>query len=487
MKQIENKIMLISYPDSLGGNLKNMEQILENELSGTVCGLHILPFYPSSGDRGFAVITYEKVDPAWGTWEDIDRLAERYFLCADFMLNHASVRSAEFLDYMEKGDASEYADMFLDWNQFWPNGEPTAEEMAKLYRRKPAGPVLNFTRKDGKTVRLWNTFFEEQIDIDPYAPSTQRYFARALGTIASHVTLIRFDAFAYASKRPGTSCFFVEPDVWNILELAMKPVRECGGQMLAEIHEHYSTQMKMAQRGYWVYDFALPMLTLHTVFSGNTDRIIRWMKMCPRNQFTTLDTHDGIGCVDVKGLLTDEEIGQVADRVGKSTENIRSYVKMPLTLHNGGKRLLYQLGGTFYSAMECNDDAYLLARAVQYFAPGIPMVYYVGMLAGKNDDDFVKAGGELRGLNRHNYSREEVREAVARPVVKKLLALSRFRNTYPAFAGEISVDNDGSDHMLRICRSLGYERTTLYADFSDLTFRITYTEDGVPRELSLDD
>lgn len=225
MRPIQNEVMLITYADSMGRDLKELETALAKHFEGAVTGIHILPFFPSSGDRGFAVIEYDKVEPAFGDWSDINRLAEKYTLAADFMLNHVSIRCREFKDYMEKGDASPYRNMFIHWNEFWPNGEPTEAENDAMYRRKPGGAFLEFTRKDGKKVKLWNTFFSEQVDIDPYAKATQDYFGRNLTMLSRHVPLIRFDAFAYASKRPGTSCFFVEPDIWNVLDIAMQPLQ----------------------------------------------------------------------------------------------------------------------------------------------------------------------------------------------------------------------------------------------------------------------
>ena len=44
---------------------------------------------------------------------------------------------------------------------------------------------------------------------------------------------------------------------------------------------------------------------------------------------------------------------------------------------------IYQINCTYYSALGDDDNAYLLARAIQFFAPGTPQVYYVGLLAGK--------------------------------------------------------------------------------------------------------
>ena len=55
---IKNKVMLITYPDSLGKNLKELNEVLHKDLKGAVGGIHLLPFFPSTGDRGFAPTDY---------------------------------------------------------------------------------------------------------------------------------------------------------------------------------------------------------------------------------------------------------------------------------------------------------------------------------------------------------------------------------------------------------------------------------------------
>lgn len=474
MKGIENKIMLITYADSMGGSLQKLDTILNTYFHGIFGGLHVLPFYPSSGDRGFAVINYDQVDPAFGSWEDIDRLGEKYYLMSDFMLNHISVRSREFQDYIEKGEESAFCGMFIDWEQFWPGGEPSKEDLEKLYRRRLNAPYLTFRRKDGKEVKLWNTFFNEQIDINPYSPATQNYYERNLSTLAKHAALIRFDAFAYTSKKPGTNCFFVEPDIWDILEIGTKPLHPTGTEMLPEIHADYQIQQKMASHGYWVYDFALPMLLLHALLSGRTDRLVHWLKICPRKQFTTLDTHDGIGVIDVSGLLSDTEIDFVRERVDRFTADAKPYLTVPggILKTSGKKARQYQLASTYYSALGCNDKAYQLARIVQLFAPGIPQVYYVGLLAGKNDIEALKQGAEGRSINRHNYSEEEILKAVQSPMLQKLYSIMRFRNKYPAFNGTVSVSSHAAG-ILKIDWEKEGWHTSLYADFSDMSWSIS--------------
>ena len=481
MKPVSNTPMLITYADSLGGDLPTLERVLDHHFEGAFGGVHILPFFPSSGDRGFAVIDYDTVDPEFGTWDDVRRLGDKYYLMADFMINHASIRSAEFQDYMRNGDASPYRGMFIHWNEFWPNGEPSEEEMNALYRRKAQGPYKEFTRADGVTVKIWNTFFEEQVDIDPFHPATRAYYERNLGRIGDAVPLIRFDAFAYASKRPGTSCFFVEPEVWDVLDVGMEPLIARGVEILPEIHENYTIQLKMAERGHWVYDFALPMLMLHALFTGRTDRLKHWAEICPRKQFTTLDTHDGIGVVDVAGLLEEDEIDVVRDRVNARIAPLLEYIKLPpgmIKMGAAGAKQ-YQLMTSFYSALGEDDAAHLLARVVQLYWPGIPQVYYVGLLNGPNDVDALKRNGEARAANRHNYTVAEIEDQIRRQGVSDVLDILRFRNTFAAFDGEFTIEDGDSASELVLTWSTETEGTTLRADFEHKTFTISARdEDG---------
>jgi sucrose phosphorylase len=110
---------------------------------------------------------------------------------------------------------------------------------------------------------------------------------------------------------------------------------------------------------------------------------------------------------------------------------------------NGAGINIHQLNCTYYSAVGCDDDRYLLARAIQLFARGIPQVYYVGLLAGENDNAASTGDGDGRAINRHDFSREEVETALRRPVVHRLIELMRLRNTHPAFYGDLEVETLG--------------------------------------------
>jgi sucrose phosphorylase len=141
----------------------------------------------------------------------------------------------------------------------------------------------------------------------------------------------------------------------------------------------------------------------------------------------------------------------------------------------------HQINCTYYSACKEDDHVYLLARVIQFFCPGIPLVYYVGMLAGKNDLELVRQTGSGRSINRHRFSYDEAVEEVQRPVVQTLLELCRFRNQHPAFRGRMHVPDDVPDHVLVVTWQNGDARATLTADMKTKAFNIEHTLKGHQR------
>ena len=474
---IQNKTMLITYSDSLGNNLKDLYENLEEHFGDAIGGVHLLPFFPSTGDRGFAPVDYDEVDSAFGDWEDIKRLGEKYYLMFDFMINHISRQSKYYKDYQEKHEASEFKALFLNWDKFWPENRPTQSDVDLIYKRKDRAPKQEIVFEDGSVEHLWNTFGEEQIDLDVTKEVTMEFIRKTIQHLASNgCDLIRLDAFAYAVKKLDTNDFFVEPDIWDLLDKVRDIATEYGTELLPEIHEHYSIQFKIADHDYYVYDFALPMVTLYTLYSSRTERLAKWLKMSPMKQFTTLDTHDGIGVVDVKDILTDEEIDYASNELYKVGANVKR--KYSSAEYNNLD--IYQINSTYYSALGDDDIKYFLARLIQAFAPGIPQVYYVGLLAGKNDLKLLEETKEGRNINRHYYSNEEIAEEVQRPVVKALLNLFSFRNRSEAFDLEGTIDVETpTAHSIVIKRQNKDKSVTAVAeiDLQNQTYRVI--ENGI--------
>lgn len=474
--KLTNKAMLITYADSLGNDLKELNTLLDSHFEGVIGGIHLLPFYPSSGDRGFAPLDYQQVDPNLGSWQEVEQLSHRYYLMVDFMINHISRQSTYFQDFLATKENSPFKDMFIRYATFWENGEPTEEQVDLIYKRKPRAPFVEVTFADGSQEKVWCTFDEQQIDLDVTTDVTRQFIKKTLSFLAEKgASVIRLDAFAYANKKADTNCFFVEPDIWEMLNYSKEIIAPYEALVLPEIHEHYTIQQKIAEEDYYVYDFALPMLVLYTLYSGKANRLVEWLTVCPRKQFTTLDTHDGIGVVDAKDLLSDSELEMTREALYAQGANVKKIYSSEA--YNNLD--IYQINCTYYSALGNRDADYILARVLQVFAPGIPQIYYVGLLAGENDIELLEKTKEGRNINRHYYTVEEVESAIERPVVKQLFNLLKFRNSAKAFDGEFSVEQLGENKLQIIWDNQEInEQATLIADVRQKTYEIRYFTEG---------
>ena len=154
---------------------------------------------------------------------------------------------------------------------------------------------------------LWTTFTPRQLDIDVQHALGKRYLTNVLDTLAAAgVSMIRLDAVGYAIKKAGTSCFML-PETFDFIRAMAADGRALGIEVLVEVHSYYARQIEIARHVDWVYDFALPPLVLHAFAFGTARNLKKWIGMRPSNAITVLDTHDGIGIVDVGADQTDRE------------------------------------------------------------------------------------------------------------------------------------------------------------------------------------
>jgi sucrose phosphorylase len=459
---------LLTYPDSLGGDLASIRALLDGPLDGLFSGVHILPPFPSSADRGFAPVTYRRIDPRFGSWDDIAAIAARHDVLLDVMVNHISRQSEEFRDFAQHGRRSLWADLFITLDKVWPDGRPPAGDVARIFLRKPENPFSTITIGDsGEQETIWTSFgtadWSEQVDLDLRAEKTRSLITEWFAFLASRgVSIVRLDAVGYVVKKPGTSCFMVEPEIWEVLDWLVESAGTRGLSVLPEVHDVYATHEKLAAHGYWTYDFVLPGLVLQAFESGDATRLAGHLARSPERQFTTLDCHDGIPVrPDLDGILEPGEMLRLADGILARGGNVNRILS---DSHARGVDV-HQLNCTYYSALDEDDDRYVAARAIQLFARGIPQVYYVGLLAGVNDHAAVERTGEGREINRHDYTQAQVEAALRRPVVRRLLELIRLRATHPAFAGRLEVSLPDAA-PLRLTWSRGHDLCQLEVDLA---------------------
>ncbi|MGH8227426.1 MAG: sucrose phosphorylase [Steroidobacteraceae bacterium] len=485
---MKNQVQLITYVDRLsGGGLRALQALLDGPLAGLFGAVHLLPFFrPIDGaDAGFDPIDHTQVDERLGTWEDLRALASRIDIMADVIVNHISSDSPQFRDYSRKGRLSDYDGLFLTLDAVFPGGA-TERDLTAIYRPRPGLPLTPIALENGERKILWSTFTSRQLDIDVTHPQGRAYLERILEVFAANgIRMVRLDAAGYAVKRAGTSCFMLPETYRFIGEFTMR-ARALGMEVLIEVHSHYRRQIEIAAHADWIYDFALPPLVLHAISFRTARYLKEWIAIRPTNALTVLDTHDGIGIIDIgvdtsgpepqPGLVPPEELERLVENI-----HVRSRGGSRRATGAAASNLdLYQANCSFYDALGRNDREYLMARALQFFLPGIPQVYYVGLLAGGNDLELLERTGIGRDINRHRFGEGEITTALERPVVRDLLNLIRLRNTHPAFSGAFEFEAAGEESLLLRWRA-GGEVAELRIDFSARFWALRYTADGAFR------
>lgn len=474
-----DQVELITYCDRLGGSLPGLKQVLDGPLAGLFGGVHILPFYrPHDGaDAGFDPADHTEVDPRLGSWADIREIAADYPVTADLIVNHVSSASPQFQDWLRHGPDSPYDGMFLTFGSAFPKGA-TESELMMLTRPRPGLPFTVYEQADGTKHLVWTTFTEEQIDIDVRAPLTLQYLQRVLDLLAgSSVKRVRLDAVGYAVKSPGLTSFMTE-ETFAFIHQVSDWCAARGLDVIVEVHSYFQRQVEIAAQVDKVYDFALPPLVLHALTAGDVAPLLHWFTVRPTNAVTVLDTHDGIGVIDVAedghdpgnpGLLSNAQITTLIEAIHRNSGETSLFA-------SGGAASnvdIYQVNSTFYDALGADDGKYLLARAIQFFTPGTPQVYYVGLLAGHNDVALLTRTNIGRDVNRHSYTRHEIAAALNAPVVRALCSLIRIRNSHPAFDGDFTADGSGSS--ITMSWSAGEDRVDLVGDTATGAATIAWT------------
>jgi sucrose phosphorylase len=422
--------------------------------------------------------------------------------------------------------------------------QPDNKYIKDMFFRKPGLPILNVRMPDGKEVPYWNTFYQEvkygkinaqdlmkameiqyasakkladkvnetisegkkpseiefgrfahyrknvidmlesrrkylgQMDLNIKSPLVWEFYESTLKKLARYgAEIIRLDAFAYTSKEPGARNFLNDPGTWELLRRMKVLADKYGLALLPEIHSRYDKKIheKLAEEGYMTYDFFLPGLIIDALERNTNEVLIKWISDLLEKGIRVvnmLGCHDGIPLLDLKGLITDEQIERLIEIVVKRGGCVKN-------LH-GKKDIYYQVNATYYSALGEDDAKLLLARAIQIFMPGKPQVWYLDLLAGKNDYAAVKKAGPggHKEINRTNLTLEQACKALKKNVVLQQLSLLRFRNSFPAFGFDAKLKVlDSEPEVLKLrWENKGYT-ATLEANLKDYSYDIAATDE----------
>lgn len=452
----ERDALLITYGDTMRSPdetpLHTLARFVHTQLGELITGVHILPFYPWSSDDGFSVIDYRRVDPALGGWREVRGLADDYLLMFDAVINHASAQSEWFQAFLRDE---------APFNQYFVTADP-AWGLNAVARPRTL-PLLTPMETPAGTRYAWTTFGADQVDLNYANPALLVEIADLLlFYVAQGARLLRLDAIAYMWKEPGTACIHL-PQTHAVIKLLRAMLDEAapGVLLITETNVPHAANISYfgsplpaadapapgrTDEAQLVYQFPLAPLVLHTFGAGSAAALSRWVREleAPGPFFNFIASHDGIGVMPARGLLTESEIAALAERTLAHGGRI-SYRNNP-----DGSQSPYELNITLYDAL--NDPAhndlatdvtrFLASQAIMLALAGLPGIYLHSLLGVRNCLPCVEATGRARSINREKFDLGEVEQQLADPNQRMRMVfdgyrrLLKVRRSQPAFHPE---------------------------------------------------
>ncbi len=440
----ETSSVLITYGDMVQNEgeppLLVLKRFVDQYLSGAINSIHILPFCPYSSDDGFSVIDYRLVDPALGSWEDIQELGRSFRLMFDLVLNHVSRKSKWFADYVS---------YIAPYRDYFHSVDPDADLSAVTRPRNL--PLLTKVQTQHGDDYLWTTFSEDQIDLDFSNPDVLFEFLDILlFYISNGATIIRLDAIAYLWKRIGTNCIHLK----QTHEL-VKLMRDLLDMVAPEVvlltetnvpHEENVSYFGQGDEAHMVYQFSLPPLLLHALMNGNASYLTKWAatlgelpEKCTYFNFTA--SHDGIGVRPLQGIVPEKELNKLAEKV----KSLGGHVSTKA--NSDGTESPYELNITYFDALGDNPDSvtelhiarFLCSQTVAMELCGVPAVYFHSLTATRNNYAGVEETGRARTINRRKWQEEELADQLSNSrsptarVMKEYLRRLNLRSQHKVF------------------------------------------------------
>ncbi|QGZ41319.1 amylosucrase [Pseudoduganella flava] len=208
-----------AYASRFGGDLAGVGRRIEHLRALGVTYLHLLPFLRAragENDGGFAVASFDDVEPGLGTMDDLETLcvqlrAAGISLCGDFILNHVA-DDHPWAQGALAGDAR-----LRDFFHVFPDRAMPDRYERTLGQVFPEASPGNFTHVPALGW-VWTTFYPFQWDLNYANPDVLAEIAAALLRLANRgVEVFRLDSTAFLWKREGTPCMN-QPEAHAILQ-----------------------------------------------------------------------------------------------------------------------------------------------------------------------------------------------------------------------------------------------------------------------------
>ncbi|MGY3718248.1 alpha-amylase family glycosyl hydrolase [Sutcliffiella cohnii] len=409
----EKDSVLITYGDSIKedgkDSLVSLHEFLNEHIGDTISGVHLLPFYPYSSDDGFSVIDYYEVNLELGNWEHIESLSKDFDLMFDGVINHISAKSDWFQSYL-KGEET-YKDYFIE-------ADPTLD-YSKVTRPR-ALPLLTQFETSSGTKHIWTTFSEDQIDLNYRNPDL---FVKIVDLLLFYISkgakMIRLDAIGFMWKEMGTTSIHLE-QTHKIIQVFRDVVDALAPEtiLITETNVPHKDNISYFGNGFnearMVYQFPLPPLTLNAFLTGNAKHLQNWANNLEDTTeettfFNFLASHDGIGVRPVEGILSNDEVDFMMEKVQEHGGNIS------FKDNGNGTKSPYELNINYFDALSHPEEEqsiqvkrFLAAQSILLAMAGVPGIYVHSLLGSRNYYEGVEHTGRFRSINREKLNRQKL-------------------------------------------------------------------------------
>lgn len=410
----ESTMVLITYADTIEDNnklpIKSIHNFMKEYCSNIFDIVHILPFFPSSSDKGFAVMDYYTVYHRFGQWSDILNISRDYGVMADVVINHGSSKGLWFKNFIRgKGKGHNY---FLNFDEKFDTSKVTRPRTSELLN-----PIET---SDGKKY-VWSTFSSDQVDYNFSKPEVLYEFVLIIiFYLSKGISVFRFDAVAFIWKKIGTSCINLEKTheivrLFRTLLTFLSPKSILVTETNTPARENVS-YFGNGNEAHWIYNFSLPPILIYSILSGDSSYLEKLTMSMPPSQRGTsylnfIASHDGIGLRPAESFLTKDEISRFINLMEKNGG------KVSYRSNHTDTPEPYEINITLMDAMSESfnkDTSFIINRficihTIMLSLEGVPAIYIHSLFGSHNDYDLYNYTKQNRSLNRGKIKYSDIK------------------------------------------------------------------------------
>jgi sucrose phosphorylase len=208
-----------------------------------------------------------------------------------------------------------------------------------------------------------------------------------------------------------------------------------------------------------VYQFPLAPLVMHTLLSGSAETISRWAATlsAPAGStfFNFTASHDGIGVMPARGLLSEAEIQELVAATLSHGGRV-SYKANP-----DGSRSVYELNISFFDALsdpsagetqETQVKRFMVSQSIMLSLAGVPGIYVHSLVGSQSWHDGVAQTGRNRTINREKLDTDTLEQELSDPHSLRHQVFDAYRHLLDARAAEPAFHPHGAQLVLDLDR-----------------------------------